>query len=332
MPLQNENRTLVKFGLEILRKTKRVGLIELFKEAGIKPEQIKTYEIGHIISPRLNAMGRLEHAMDSLRLVCTKNQDRAKELARKLGTTNRERQLLTQELFLHAKSAVSKISIRKKLIFLYHETYQPGVVGLIAGRLVEEFYRPAIVIHKGEIQSKASARSVSGFNIVEFIREAQDLLVDVGGHPMAAGFTVETLNLELLQKQLEKLASKMIKPGSLKRVLKVDLEIPISAVTQDLYRKIQELSPFGMGNPEPTFLSRELTIGNVQVVGIEGKHLRLLLFSESSDTRHEAIAFGWGERGANLKIGDKLDAVYTIEEREWNGNKALRVKIKDIKA
>lgn len=330
MPLRNENRTLLMFGLDELRKTTRFGLIELFKEAAIDPSKINTYEIGHIIAPRLNAMGRLEHAIDSLRLICTKSPQRAKELALKLGSTNRQRQLLTQQLFQHARDAVSKTSVRKNLIFLYHETYQPGVIGLIAGRLVEEFYRPAIVINKGEIYSKASARSVSGFNIVEFIREARDMLVDVGGHPMAAGFTLETLKIEQLEQHLDKLANKMIKPANLKKVIKVDLEIPLSVVSVDLYNELQKLSPFGMANPEPTFLSRNVEIGNIQIVGIEKKHVRLLLVDENG-VSYEAIAFGWGEKAGDLKVGSSIDAVYTIEQREWKGNKNLRLKIKDIK-
>src|SRR3989344_2912910 len=201
VPLTGANRTLVKFGIEKLRTTKRPGLLALIKEAEIDKSKIDVFEIGHIIAPRLNAMGRLEYAMDSLRLLCTKDLERAEALAKKLISTNKRRQEMTIETFEHAKSKIKNQSIQqaqdkkskiKSLIFIAHESYQQGVIGLVAGRLVEEFYRPAIVLSIGEKYSKASARSIKGFNIIEFIRTASDLLVDAGGHPMAAGFTVET--------------------------------------------------------------------------------------------------------------------------------------------
>ncbi|MBI2431192.1 MAG: DHH family phosphoesterase, partial [Candidatus Levybacteria bacterium] len=187
VPLTGANRTLLTYGLNILQKTKRTGIMAICSEAGIDQRTIGTYEIGHVIAPRLNAMGRLEYAMDSLRLLCTKDQQRAKLLAEKLGSTNRERQELTLETVLHATSGIrnQESGIRKKLLFISHESYQQGVIGLVAGKLVEEFYRPAIVVSKGEKVSKASARSVHGFNIIEFIRLASEHLVDVGGHPMA---------------------------------------------------------------------------------------------------------------------------------------------------
>lgn len=329
MPLTNENRALVKFGLQELRKTKRVGLLELFKEAAIDKNKIGVYEIGHIIAPRLNAMGRLEDAMDSLRLLCTPNPTRALELANKLGLTNRQRQQITTDLVLHAKNAVLEVKVTKKLIFISHESYQPGIIGLIAGRLVEEFYRPAIVVSKGEIQSKGSARSISGFNIIEFLRQAEEFMVDAGGHPMAAGFTTETVNLEALQEKLEKLAEEVLTEDHFVRVLKIDMEIPFSVIDQNLYNSIQNLSPFGMGNPEPTFLSSGATVENLRIVGKDKKHLKLLLTDGKS--KLEAIAFNGVEKAADLKIGDKIDIAYTVDENIWNGNKTLQLKIKNVR-
>ena len=324
VPLKGANRTLLKFGLKELRETKRVGLLELFKEAGLKKEAIGVYEIGHMISPRLNAMGRLEYAMDSLRLICTNNQKRAESLAQLLGSTNRERQSLTLDSTLHAitkiKNQKSKI---KKLLFISHETYEQGVIGLIAGKLVEEFYRPAIVVSKGVKFSKASARSVRGFNIIEFIREHSSYLVDAGGHPMAAGFTVETTKLLELQKTLEDRAELVLSKDLLTRSLKIDCELALSFIDLNLYESLQKLAPFGMGNPEPTFISKDVVVEDVRLVGAEGKHLKLKF-------RIEGIAFGMGEMSSKIHIGDKVDIVYTIDENEWNGEKRLQLKIKDI--
>ena len=367
VPLKGANRALLKFGLEALRKTRRPGLLELLKEAGLEKQSIGVYEIGHMIAPRLNAMGRLEYAMDSLRVICTNNPKRAADLARLLGSTNRERQELTLQTVLHATQAIreKKQEIRK-LVFIANESYEQGVIGLVAGKLVEEFYRPAIVVSIGEKYSKASARSISGFNIIEFIREHSSYLMDAGGHPMAAGFTVETTKLVALQKALEDRAELVLNKDLLIRSLKIDCELPLSAINVSLYESLQKLVPFGMGNPEPTFLSKNVLVEDVRWVGAEGKHLKLRLachpeFISGSPANRQAslrsnemlkqvqhdkvlifdgIAFGMGEMSSKIKIGDKIDIVYTIDENEWparrslgeggNGEKRLQLKIKNF--
>ena len=339
VPLKWSNRTLLKFGLEELRKTKRVGLLELFKESGLEKESIGVYEIGHMIAPRLNAMGRLEYAMDSLRLICTNNQKRAENLARLLGSTNKERQDLTLQAVLHAKDyVVSQRAKLKSLLFIAHESYEQGVIGLVAGKMVEEFYRPSIVVSIGEKYSKASARSISGFNIIEFIREHSSYLVDAGGHPMAAGFTVETAKLLELQKTLEDRAELLIDKDLLTRSLKIDCELSLSFVDLNLYEALQKLGPFGMGNPEPTFISRSVVVEDVRLVGAEGKHLKFKFRipasqrgEQNSEFRIEGIGFGMGETSTKIHIGEKVDIVYTIDENEWNGEKRLQLKIKDLR-
>lgn len=328
MQLTSFNRALVKFGLEQIRKTKRPGLLSLLKLAGITQDQIGVYELGHIIAPRINAMGRLEHAMDSLRLLCTTNAQRADDLAMRLNSTNKERQQLTLDSFFHAKDLVGKS--KKKLLFVSNEIYEPGVIGLIAGKLAEEFYRPAIVVSIREVYSKASARSVSGFNIIEFIRLSSSLLIDAGGHPGAAGFTVETKNLAKLQKAFEKLAEEQIGDSLLVRKLKIDCELDLDLINVDLLEAINILSPFGYGNPEPVFLAKDVSIINLRSVGVDNKHLKLTIGNQQSAIKFDGILFGY-DQGLNLKIGDKADVVYTISENEWNGNKKLELKIKDIK-
>ncbi len=334
VPLKGANRTLLKFGLEALRKTTRRGLLELFQEAGLEKETIGVYEIGHIIAPRLNAAGRLDYAMDSLRLLCTRNKDRAEMLAEKLGQTNKERQLLTIETTRHAIESMKNKKVLRKLLFVVHESYQQGVVGLVAGRLVEEFYRPAIVISKGEKYSKASARSIKGFNIIEFIRGAEEFLVDAGGHPMAAGFTIETKKLAMFEEFLHKKADGALDGEVLIRKLRVDCELPLSFVDIDLYESLQKLAPFGMGNPEPVFASKNVVIEDMRLVGMEGKHLKMNFKFQISNFkfgRIEGIGFGMGERASEFKIGDKISVVYAIDVNEWNGEQRLQLKIKDIK-
>jgi len=325
VPLVGPNRSIVKYGLAAINNTNRVGLEALMTDAGLTKGALDAYCVSHMLAPRLNAAGRIEHAMDALRLICTKQEVKARLLAEKLGLTNRQRQQLTEEMVLHARELLPKSpKLLRKLIFISHESYNPGVIGLVAGKLVEEYYRPAIVVSKGEVFSKASARSINGFNIVEAIRSCSDILVDVGGHPMAAGFTVETKNLTVLRERLEKLAEDELNEEKLTRTLKIDTEIPLDLVTPELYKQLQQLQPFGFGNPESVFASRSVKVYDVRLVGADGKHLKLRLSSI------DAIAFNMGNLYSQLQNQATVDLAYTIDMNTWNGTSRLQLKVKDI--
>lgn len=323
VPLTGPNRSIAKFGLAVINDTKRVGLEALMADAGLTKGALDVYAVSHMLAPRLNAMGRLEHAMDALRLLCTKQKDKAALLAQKLGMTNRERQKLTEETILHAREAVKGQALRK-LLFVVDPSYNQGVIGLVAGKLMEEYYRPAIVVSKGDIFSKASARSINGFNIVEAIRSCSDILIDVGGHPMAAGFTVETKNLAALQERLEGLAEKELDEDKFTRSLKIDAEIPLDVVTPELFKQLQQLQPFGFGNPEPVFVTRNVKVTESRLVGADGKHLKLRFSSM------DAIAFNMGNLYSQLQHQATVDLAYAIDMNTWNGSSRLQLKIKDI--
>ncbi len=329
VPLTNANRTLLYFGLQSLRKTKRPGLLALFQSAGISAKDIGVYEIGHIIAPRLNAMGRMENATDSLRLICTTNKNRATDLARTLSNTNFQRQQATIESLSLAREKVNKKNL-KKLIFVEDEKFQQGIVGLVAGRLVEEYYLPSIVISRGSRYSKASARSVKGFNITEFLRGAKDLLVDVGGHPMAAGFTVETEKLEALEEKLLIEIEKKLNVKDLEKSLRIDMQLFEDLITLKTYHDLQQLAPFGMGNPEPTFLTKNLIVENIRIIGNDGKHLKLQFKTQNSNLKIDGIYFKGAEK-VKLNVGERVDIVYTLDKNVWNGNTNLQLKIKDVK-
>lgn len=346
VPLVGPNRSIAKYGLEAINTTNRVGLNALIADATLKKGALGTYEVSHVLAPRLNAMGRIEHALDALRLLCTKQKEKAELLAQKLGITNRERQQLTLDTTAHALQGLSlraQGETLRKLLFVVDSSYNQGVIGLVAGKLVEEYYRPAVVVAKGEIISKASARSIKGFNIVEAIRTCSDILIDVGGHPMAAGFTVETKQLKTLQKRLEKLVDKKLDEESLTKTLRIDAEIPLEFITEDLWQKLRYFEPFGFGNPEPVFATRNVIIVESRLVGADGKHLKLRLSSPvipatvcagrqaGIQSSIDAIAFNLGSLQSKLKSGSVVDIVYTIALDTWNGNKKLQLKIKDIK-
>jgi len=331
VPVTGLNRIILKFGLEELRRTKRPGLCALVKEAGLIKENIDVFEIGHILAPRLNAMGRIELAIESLRLLCTKDEKSCESLARRLGATNKRRQDITFSSFEHARLEVlNSNNGNQKLIFIAHKSYQPGVIGLIAGRLMEEFYRPAIVLSLGEEFSKASARSIPGFNIIEFIRSASDLLVDAGGHPMAAGFTVETHKIKELLKRFEETSEKLITKELLKRSVKIDMEIFLEDIGGELYDEVLKIAPFGVGNPQPIFLTKELLVSDMRVVGVDGRHITLRLISPENKPI-DVIGFNFANRINEIKIGDRVDVVYSIDREIWNGSVRFKLKLKDFK-
>ncbi len=326
VPLTHANRALVKYGIEALRNTKRPGLIALFDEAKVKKDEIGTYHIGHMIGPRINAAGRIAHALDSLRLICTKDPFRAKELAGLLGETNKSRQALTEDLTLHAASLSKMISIKDKMIIVYDKSYNPGVIGLIASRLVEAHYRPSIVMSIGDEVAKGSARSIAGFNIIEFIREFRHLLIDAGGHPMAAGFTIQIDKIEEFRSLLTNRANDFIEDSLLERKIEIDMEIGLEQVTQDVYKAIQGLEPYGMKNPVPLFLTRNATVVSADLVGKEKNHLKLRL--SQGGVTIDAMFFRQTEN--KFSISDKVDLVYQVESNTWNGNTKLQLMVRDM--
>ncbi len=331
MPLTGLNRAIAKYGLKALQETKNPGLLALYQTAGLEKEKIGPYEIGFIIAPRLNAAGRMEDPMNALRLVLTRNEKRAQTLAALLDRHNRQRQLLTEEMTKHARQLWLTEGDKSKLIFAAHTSYEEGIVGLVAGRLMEEFYRPAIVVAQGKDYSRASARSINGFNIVEALRSCQDILGSHGGHAMAAGFTIETTKIAELRARLEKLAEKGIDEEKLSPVVKVDLELDCSFWNLDFWEELAALAPFGFGNPEPVFLSRNIEVVDARLVGANSQHLKLRVTCHKLQITFDAIGFNFGPFLASLGPGKTIDLVYNLQKNEWNGNKSIQLRIKDLK-
>lgn len=328
IPLTEINRSIVKYGLEVLNKTKRPGLKSMIQDSAMKPGEIGTYEVGFILAPRINAMGRLEHAIESLRLLCTKDPLKASELSKKLSRVNVERQKIVEEVVAHTRKDYDKLT-KNKIIVISDENYHEGVIGLAAGKLVEEFYRPAIVISRGESVAKASARSISGFNIIEAIRSVEHLIVQGGGHPMAAGFTIESDKIEKFEKEINKASDKLLTDEVLQRKLKIDLEISFDQINWSLVEKLVEFEPSGLGNPSPSFCSREVEVIDARTVGSDGKHLKLKL--KQGNSFFNAIAFGFGELFTKITPDTKIDIAYAVEIHTWNGSREIQLKIKDIR-
>lgn len=324
VPLLGVSRSVVATGLKEFSKMKRVGMKELLLQAGIEHKEISTYEIGFVIAPRINAIGRLEHAIDALRLLCTTDAKRARELTDKIGKRNTERQDLVAQSIEEAEKKLQAPSFKlqeKKIIILSSSTWHEGIIGLIASKLVEKYYRPVIVMTKSGPNYKGSARSIPAFHITNSLREHKDLLIDVGGHAQAAGFTLESTKLEQFQETLTRYADSKLTTDDLIKTIKADLKLPISFITKQLVEKIRKLKPFGMGNPNPTFIST-VVISRVSVMGKDQQHLKF--YSEDGT---EFVAFGKGEMFGSISRGEVREVVYYAELNEWNGNQRINCRV-----
>lgn len=323
MPLVGVNRALVKDGLKQLNKTKRVGLLALFLEAKLLPGDLGAYEVGHILGPRLNAIGRLEHSIDALRLLCTKDVEKARKLARLLSESNDLKKQLTQEAISEAREMVVKeIAVsEKKILVLSSENWIPGIIGLVAGRISEEYKIPAIVIAQGEEESKGSARSVNGLNIVEVVRSCSDLLLDVGGHPGACGFSIKTEKIETFKIKLGKVMEKAL--NHTEDVIEVEAIVSARKVSKKMVDEINKFEPFGVGNQRPILVSYNVRLSDIRTVG-NGQHLKMKADGV------EAIAFGLGDLKSLLSEGQLVSLAYFLELDKFNGSEKLQLKVLDM--
>jgi single-stranded-DNA-specific exonuclease len=325
MPLLGENRYLVKQGLKAMSHNKRPGIMEISSLAGISADSIGTEEISWALAPRLNAAGRLEHALTSYKLMVTDSTEEAQELSMLLEEQNAERQKMTTRSLAKAREQIQAKGITPLLI-ASDPDYPPGIIGLVAGRLSEEFYRPSIVIKVGDKSSNGSCRSIPEFNIIKALNECQDLMSDFGGHARAAGFTLPTRNLSKLEERLNSMAEAQLEKLDLRPRLDIDAMMNLSQLGGTTYQSIQSLAPFGLGNPVPTFLSRCVEVVDCQTMGNNGGHLRLKL--RQNNITWEAVAFGMGE--CLKEMHSHIDIVYNLKLERWRGEERLRLNIQDL--
>ena len=334
VPLIGFNRSLVKQGLKQLIKTVRPGLQILAVGAGVDFNLLQTYDVSFRIAPRLNSMGRLETSMDALRLLCTNNRTKAKQLSQSLDRINQVRKEMTTEMFFHARDQwlkqQKKASQPAKIIFVSHRSYHEGVVGLVASRLVKEFGRPAVVVAIGKDQAKASARSIKGFDVIATFRQMENLFLELGGHQLAAGFTAETKKLPAIQKKLQLLAGKQLLKKKLQPTVEIDCEIKLADITWSLFDQLERFQPFGFANFDPVFATKKIQIIDCRTVGKDHRHLKLKIKQEDSRIIFSAVAFNFGDLSDQLKADQLIDIVYTINNNQWGGRQSLELKINEI--
>ncbi len=327
-PLYGENRKLAQAGLGLLNQSLRPGLTVLMEKIGAKPV-ISAGTIGFAIGPRLNAAGRLDSALAAYQLLMAATEFEAIHLATQLDLQNRERQKLTQQTVDLARQSILADGGRSPLYFIHHDDFNPGIVGLAASRLSEEFYRPVLVAERGPQYTKGSARSIPEFHITEALDCCADLLARYGGHAAAAGFTVENSNVPALQTRLLEVARQRLDSAVLRPVLTVDAEINLRGVKPDLVEAITRLQPFGYGNPTPSFLTRGLTIKSLKTMGQDNQHLRLAL--HDGKQIWSAVAFRHGFWANKLRPAQLIDVAYTLDFNDWNGERRMQLEIKDLR-
>ncbi|MCJ7791313.1 MAG: DHH family phosphoesterase, partial [Dehalococcoidia bacterium] len=291
--------------------------------AGLKPGELDAEDISWVIGPRLNAAGRMNNASASYQLLTTQSPEEARLLALELEEKNVERQKLTNEVLSRAREKLAA-KLHLPVLIEGDESYSVGVIGLVAGKLVDEFYKPAIIINLGPESCQGSCRSIAEFDIASALAECHDLLTAFGGHTLAAGFTVARQNLAHLEQRLMSLAMDRLGHLELRPELVIDAELPLSVLAGDTFNLIQKLSHFGRGNPQPTFLTRQVEVIECRNFGNQG-WLRLKL--KQGNVTWQAVDFE--SQRKREEIPSCIDIVYNLEKSRWNGEEVLRLNLRD---
>jgi len=328
--IMGENRVLVKYGLIVLQKTRRLGLRELCKAMGGEPNALDERSVGWQIAPRLNAAGRMNHASTAYELLITADQAEAEKLAAELNQTNRDRQQMTDKIATEAANILGAVK-DQKLLIVVGDGWMTGVVGLVSGRLTDQYHRPSLVISRYNGEIIGSGRSIPEFNIIEAVEKGAEFLTRFGGHGQACGFTIKNeAALQGFIKKMTELAEAELNDKALAPILDIDAAATLEEITWLFFEELEKFIPFGEGNPKPIFLARDLTVTDFQSVGNDGKHLRLMVKHHTAAIR-KTIGFCFGSWCAKIKKGDKLDMVFEVDVNEWNGNRELQLKIVDLK-
>lgn len=331
VPLVDENRIFVKVGLQRLNQSNNIGLLALLEATGLKNKTIGTGQVVFIIAPRINAVGRLGNAERAVRLLTTRNQQRAKNIAAILEQENRQRKNIDEETFKEALQMIEQHCepSKERSIVLASEGWHPGVIGIVASRIVEKFYRPTIMISTNDGIGKGSARSIPGFDLFQAMRECSDLMLGFGGHKYAAGLTIETDKLEELKQRFENIAQEWLDDETLTPKLRIDSDIRLGQIDGELLKILQMFAPYGPQNMRPVFMSKNLQIhGTPTIVG--NNHLKFKVGQDGFV--YDAIGFNLGDLYYRLAPYEQnLDIAFIIEKNEWQGREMIQLRVKDLR-
>ncbi|MEQ6390063.1 single-stranded-DNA-specific exonuclease RecJ [Bacillaceae bacterium S4-13-58] len=330
VPLREENRVLATFGLKAFSQTNRPGLIHLKKQSGIKEDVINEEHIGFVIAPRINAVGRLQDAYPAVELLMSQNDEEAKHLAEEIDQLNKVRQQLVTEIAEEAE-AMLEDNPDQSVLVVAKEGWNQGVLGIVASRLVQKFERPAIVlaIDSSKNEAKGSARSIGAFDLFSNCMKVKSLFTHFGGHAQAAGMTLPIENVSSLRDILNELANKELSPEDFVPILEVDTSCDWSSLSVDAIQEMNQLAPFGMGNPKPLFHFDKAVPQQIRQIGANLDHLKLLF--EKENKKIDMIGFGMGSLYQKIAIQSELEAVGRLQINEWNGRKSVQLMLEDLR-
>lgn len=333
MPLLGENREIVRSGLSSMRNSKFLGIRALLGVSGVTLSTVSAVNIAFGMAPRINASGRLDHAGRAVALLTTEQVEEAEQLAGELDLLNKERQLVVERIVEEAINKLEQeIQISKvpDIIVLAEQGWNVGVVGIVASKLLERYYRPVIIldIHPETGMCKGSARSIPGLDIYAALSSCAHFMDHFGGHPAAAGMSLHKDQLEAFAAALNEYASGVLTPEHFISVTSADAEVTISDLSLQAAIELERLAPFGMANPLPKFIIREATVKETRTMGQEGKHLKIVL--QQGKSTIEAVAFGKGALAKLLPGGTKIDVLAELSVNEWNGSRKPQLMLQDL--
>ena len=324
--LTDENRIMVQYGLEVLRNTQRMGLQEMFNIAGIARNDVTEETVGFQLAPRLNALGRLDDPNPAIDLLTGFDDEEAHDIALMIHEKNEERKEIVQAIYQEAKAMVDPT---KTVQILAKESWNPGVLGIVAGRLLEELGQTVIVLNLEDGRAKGSARSIEALDIFEALDPHRNLFIAFGGHAGAAGMTLEADKLDTLSEVLESYVLSQCLDATTKNNLSLDEELDLEALTIDVVKNFERLAPFGMDNQKPVFYIRDFQIENARAMGASNAHLKLKIFRGTSN--FEVVAFGKGSLAAEFSQAKGLELAVTLSVNQWNGQTTLQLMMVDAR-
>jgi single-stranded-DNA-specific exonuclease len=331
VPITDENRTLAYHGLKQLCNTKRLGIIALLENANlVANECINIFDVVFKIAPRINASGRIEHAVEVVKLLISEDKEQARSIAKSIEQKNNLRKAIdktiTEEVFSIIEA--NKDFVNSKTITLYKENWHKGVLGIVAAKCIERYYKPTIILTHSNDKLIGSARSVEGYNIYDSIRKCSNLLENYGGHAYAAGLTLKKEDFEVFQKTWEDIVSSEI-AQQLVPILYIDLEINFSEITSKMLKVIEQMEPFGPSNNKPIFITKNVTAANLYVV--KDNHIKMLARQDKSNITFDAIGFNLAAHKKEIEKNQTFNIAYTIEKNNFRGVETIQLNIKDIK-
>ncbi len=329
VPLVGENRKIVRLGLARMKDTESVGLRALMEVAGVEAEKLGAEQVGFQLAPRLNAAGRMERATLGARLLLTQDAAEAQELAGHLDALNRQRQAVEQDILCAAEAELAAEDVASlPAIVLAGEGWHQGVIGIVASRLVEKYYKPVVILSVNGAMAKGSCRSIEGLHIYEALKACERFLVGFGGHAQAAGLSLRTADIPAFRRAFEETVRRTLRPEDYVPVACIEFEMDPCAVTTELVEEIARLEPYGEGNPRPLFGCRNLRGSGARRIGSEGQHLKFVV----EDADHHAIDFlYWGQGAlAGLVNAEPLDIVYKPSINEWRGIRKVQAIVDSI--